>query len=584
MHVATIKRRHGEREYVSHLLRQSFREDGKVRHRTLGNLSHLPAEVIELVRQALRGEKAAAEERHADAGGAGVATSGSVGGIEVLRSLPHGHVAAVMGEAERLGFPAILGPACRERDLALALIVARVVRPGTKSATTRWWCHTTLGVDLGLERTGADDCYRAMDWLVERQDDIERELASRHLHEGGLVYYDVSGSYLEGRKCELGARGYSRDGKRGKLQVVYGIVADKDGRPVACRAHPGNTADPATLADAVGALRDSFGLQKVVVVGDRGMITQARIDVLKKLEGVEWITSLRSPQIAALVAHGAIQLSLFDEQNLAEIEHPDYPGERLVVCKNPALEDERARKREALLSSTEADLLKVAKMVESGRLKDPAKIGLRTGRVVNRHKMAKHFDLEITEGHFRYRRREEGVSQEAALDGIYVVRTRVAKDRLDAAGVVRAYKDLANVEKAFRSMKSVDLEIRPIHHRLAARVRSHLLICMLAYYLTWHLRRAWAPLTFTDENPPLRTDPVIKAERSSGAGRKASTGKTAAKEPAHGFGEVLEILATLTRNTLRLPGATEVEVLANPIPLQAKAFELLGVSIKTRLR
>lgn len=586
MHVATMKRRHGEREYVYHLLRQSFREGGKVRHRTLGNLSHLPPEVIELVRQALRGDATTATTG-VPAGGArspGAGAHGPAAGVEIIRSLPHGHVAAVMSASAQLGFPALLGPACTERDLALALIVARVVRPGSKAATSRWWRHATLGVDLCLERADADDCYRAMDWLLERQDAIERELAARHLEEGGLVYYDVSGSYLEGRNCELAARGYSRDGKRGKLQVVYGIVADKDGRPVACRAHPGNTADPATLAEVVRTLRGGFALEQVVVVGDRGMITQARIDALKRQDGVEWITSLRSPQIAALVAEGAIQLSLFDEQNLAEITHPDYPGERLVVCKNHALESERARKREALLCATEADLSRVAAMVEAGRLKDAAKIGLRAGRVVNRHKMAKHFDLQIADGSFSYERRDAQVLAEAALDGIYVVRTRVGKDRLDTAGVVGAYKDLAHVERAFRSMKSVDLEIRPIHHRLAGRVRSHLLICMLAYYLTWHLRRAWAPLTFTDETPPKRLDPVTKAKRSSAATTKASRGRTTDSEPAHSFGEVLEILATLTRNTLRLPGATEVEVLANPIPLQAKAFELLGATILTRLR
>jgi len=585
MHVATMRRRHGEREYVYHLLRQSFREGGKVRHRTLGNLSHLPPEVIELVRRALRGEEAA---RDGTASGGGSPPSAGArapeGGVEVVRSLPHGHVAAVMAEAQRLGFPELLGPACRERDLACALIVARVVRPGSKAATSRWWRHTTLGVDLGLARAGPDECYRAMDWLLSRQEAIEQQLAARHLEQGGLVYYDLSGSYLEGRLCELGARGYSRDGKRGKLQVVYGIVADREGRPVACRAHPGNAGDPATLAEAIRTLREGFGLARVVVVGDRGMITKARIEALRGLQGVEWITTLRPPQIAALVAQGAIQLSLFDQQNLAEIAHPDYPGERLVVCRNPLLEIERARKRDELLLATERDLAKVTAQVEAGRLKDPGKIGLRAGRVLHRHKMAKHFALQIAAGSFRYERRDTEVAAEAALDGIYVVRTCVGEDRLDAAGVVGAYKDLSHVERAFRSMKSVDLEIRPIHHRLAGRVRAHLLICMLAYYLTWHLRRAWAPITFTDEAPPKRVDPVAKAERSPAATRKARRGRTQDGEPAHGFGEVLDILATLTRNTLRLPGATEVEVLASPIPLQARAFELIGATIPTRLR
>ncbi|MEW6583443.1 MAG: IS1634 family transposase [Actinomycetota bacterium] len=574
MHVATIRRRHGEREYVSYLLRQSFREGGKVRHRTLGNLSHLPAEVIDLVRRALRGEPVA------DVPGGGGTT---LGAVEVARSLPHGHVAAVMSGARRRGLPEILGPACRERDLALALIVARVVRPGSKAATCRWWRHTTLGVDCGLERADADDCYAAMDWLLACQGDIEKRLAARHLAEGGLVYYDVSGSYLEGRTCPLGARGYSRDAKRGKLQVVYGLVCDAGGRPVAVRAHPGNAGDPATLAEAVRAVREQFGLSRVVVVGDRGMITQARIDALTAQAGVGWITTLRAPQIAALVAEGAIQMSLFDERGLAEITHPDYPGERLVVCRNPSLLAERARKRGELLAATEKDLARVAAQVAAGRLKDPGKIGLRAGRVLHRHKMAKRFVLDIAPGRFSYARKDDALAAEEALDGIYVVRSSVAEDELDAADLVRAYKDLSHVERAFRSLKSVDLEVRPIHHRLEDRVRAHLLICMLAYYLTWHLRRAWAPITFTDEARPTRKDPVAKAERSPAATRKARRGRTQDGQIAHGFREVLDILATLTRNTLRLPGAAEVEVLATPSPLQARAFELLGATIPARL-
>lgn len=581
MHVATIKRRHGEREYVSHLLRQTYRQGGKVRHRTLGNLSHLPLEVIELVRGALRGE--APGGAGPGAGGPAGESGVGAGAIEVSRSLPHGHLAAITGVAHRLGFPELLGPASRERDLACALICARVARPGSKAATARWWAHTTLGVDLGLERASPDDCYRAMDWLLARQGAIEAELAGRHLGEGGLVYYDLSGSYLEGRRCPLAARGYSRDGKRAKAQIVYGLLCDPEGRPVAVRAHPGNTADPATLGEAVEDLRGRFGLERVVVVGDRGMITSARIRALKGRGGVDWITALRAPEIKALAGAGAIQLSLFDEANLAEISSPDYPGERLVVCRNPALGAERARKRAELLAATEADLLRLQAQVEAGRLKDPAKIGLRAGRVADRFKMAKHFTLLIGEGRFSYARKTEQIAAEGALDGLYVIRTSLSAERLGAAAVVGAYKDLARVERAFRSLKSVDLEVRPVHHHLSERVRAHLLLCTLAYYLTWHLRRALAPLTFTDEQPPERADPVARAERSEAARAKASRGRTADGLVAHGFGELLDILGTLTRNTLRLPGAGEVEVMATPNPIQRRAFELLGFPIPQRL-
>jgi transposase len=565
MHVATTRRRHGDKEYTSHLLRQTYREGGKVRHRTLANLSYLPDELIEVLRRGLRGEAVGL---------------GSTAPVEVMSSTPHGHVAAVMGLAKALGLPDMLGPPGEQRDLALALIVARVIRPGSKAASARWWSRTTLAEDLGLQRAGPDECYEAMDWLVSRQGDIEAGLAGQHLVEGGLVYYDVSSSYLDGHHCELAARGYPRDpAGKGRYQIVYGLICDPEGRPVAIRAHRGNTADPSTLKDATDAIKDQFSLNKVVLVGDRGMITQARIEAIKALGDMDWITALRAPAIKDLVARQGFQPSLFDETNLVEIAHPDYPGERLVACRNPALGAERARKRSELLDATEADLAKVVSSIQARRLRRADKIGIRVGRILGRHKMAKHFDIDISEGALRYERKHEAISAEAALDGIYIIRTSVSSEVLSAPEVVAAYKALAQVEQAFRSLKTVDLELRPIHHRLADRVRAHLLICMLAYYLTWHLRRAWAPLTFTDEQAPTRTDPVAKAARSKSAATKASTGRTKDGLLAHSYGEILEILGELPRNVVKVADAAEVEVLTSPNTIQRRAFELLGLSI-----
>jgi hypothetical protein len=568
MHVATIRRRHGEREYTTHLLRQTYREGGKVRHRTLANLSYLPPELIELVRRGLRGE---------------VVATVPAGAVKVVSSAPHGHVAAVAAVARAVGLPELLGPPGRRRDLALALVVARVCRPGSKAATSRWWGRTTLAADLGITGADADDCYAAMDWLLDRQDAIEAGLAARHLGEGSLVYYDVSSSYLEGRHCELGSLGYPRDpGGRGRQQVVYGLICDRAGRPVGVRAHPGNTADPSTVAEVVEAIKHRFSLATVVLVGDRGMITASRIEALREAGGIDWITALRAPAIKKLVAAEGFQPSLFDHQDLAEITHPDYPGERLVACRNPALGAERARKREELLAATEAALARVAAQVQAGRLRRPEKIGVRVGRVLNRHKMGKHFAIEINEGSLRYERRTEAISAEAALDGIYVVRTSVGSSSLAAAEVVAAYKDLAHVEAAFRSIKSVDLEVRPVHHRLADRVRAHLLICMLAYYLTWHLRRAWAPITFADDQPPARTDPVAKAQRSGAAAAKAARGRSPEGLVVHSFGEIIDILGELPRNVVRIAGGPEIEVLTTPNPIQRRAFELLDVPIPQR--
>src|SRR6266567_3759193 len=478
VHVVTTRRHYKDKVYETTLLRRTYREGGKVKNETVGNLSHLPAEAIQAIRQILKGEQ--------------LVTAGSR--AEIGRSLPHGHAALVWAMARQLGLPALLGAAGRQRDLALALIVARVLRPASKLATTRWWHDTTLAADLGVADASTDEVYAAMDWLQGRQDHIERALARRHLEPGGLAYYDLSSSYVEGHHCQLAARGYSRDQKVGKDQIEYGLLTDPQGRPVAVEVLAGNTADPTAFTKVVERVRDRFGLKRLVLVGDRGMITSARVDALRELAGMGWITCLRAAQIRQLATDGPLQLSLFDEHNLAEISHPDFPGERLVCCRNPALAAERALKRAELLAATETELGKITRLVEGGKLKGAAKIGVRVGKVIGKFKVAKHFDLQIT--------------AEAALDGIYVIRTSVTAAKLDTPSVVEAYKRLANVERDFRSLKTVDLELRPIHHWLNGRVRAHVLVCMLACYLVWHLRHALAPLCFTDQTPPQRTDPA----------------------------------------------------------------------------
>lgn len=569
VHVARVVRKYKDREYVSHLLRRSYRDGGKVRHETLGNITALGDETIALVRASLRGEA------FAPAGEA----------VEIARSRPHGHVAAVWAQARALGLPGLLGPPGRERDLAVALVVARVCRPGSKLATTRWWADTTLAADLGVADAGTDQVYAAMDWLAGRQPRSEATLARRHLTPGGLVLFDLSSSYVEGRHNELAALGYSRDGRRGKPQITYGLVTDRDGRPVAVQVFPGDTADPSAFTAAVAKVRERFGLAEVVLVGDRGMITSARIADLKGLPGAGWITALRGPAIKQLADAGAVQLSLFDHTDLAEISHPDYPGERLVACRNPALAAERARKRHELLAATDAELDRIVASVAAGRLRDPAKIGVRVGRVVNKFKMAKHYHWTIADGHFSYQRRQDRIDAEAALDGVYLVRTSVAADQLTAGEVVEAYKRLRLVEASFRSLKTVDLELRPIHHRREQRVRAHVLICMLAAYLVWHLRRAWAPLTFTDEHPPDRRDqPVGKAERSPTARHKASTRRTSDGRATHSFQSLLDHLSTLTRNDVRIGGQpATIALLATPTTDQRRAFELLDSTIPLTL-
>jgi Transposase DDE domain len=564
VHVAVTRRHYKDRVYETTLLRRSYREDGKVRTETVGNLSHLPPELIELVRRGLAGERFVAAS-----------------GLEIRRSVPAGHVAAVLGVARALGLERLLDPRrSRERDLVLGMVVARVLAPASKLATARSLDATTLGATLGIGGAGEDELYAALDWLGARQARIERRLAARHLAPGGSVYVDLSSSVVTGRHNPLAAIGYSRDGKQGTLQIEYALLTDPDGRPVAVSVVPGNTADPSTMPATLATLRERFGLASVVLVGDRGMLTSARIETLR-VAGFDWVSALRGPAIARLAADGALQLGLFDERDLAEISHPDFPGERLVVCRNPALAAERARKRADLLAATETALAKVAARVEAGRLRGAARIGLATGRVVDRHKMAKHLALEITDDRLVFSRREDEIAAEAALDGLYVLRTSVPAERLPAPDVVRAYKRLARVERAFRTLKSPDLAIRPIHHWTEGRVRAHVFLCLLAYYLRWHLERAWAPLLFRDEEPPVTDDPVAPARRSEVALAKASRHALPDGTPAHSFRTLLAELATLTRNTVVLPGTTDeaaIEILATPTQLQARAFALLGLS------
>ena len=556
-----------ERTYERHLLRRSFRDGGKVRKETLANLSHLPPEAITAVRAVLAGQTLV----DADAA------------FEVTRSLPHGHAAAVHAMARRLGFPALLGPSGRDRDLAYALIISRVLRPASKLSTAGWWDDVTLGPDLGVAGAATDDIYAAMDWLRERQDDIEKELAARHLAEGGIAMFDLSSSWVEGRHCELAAYGYSRDGKRGKPQIEYGLLTDHEGRPVAVRVFAGNTADPKAFPEAVTAVREKFALEKMIMVGDRGMITSARIKDLRELEGMAWITCLRHPAIKKLMADGGpLQLSLFDEQDLAEITSGDFPGERLIACRNPYEARKRARTREELLAATEADLGKVAAQVAAGRVKDPDKIGIRAGKVISKRKVAKHFILDIGQQRITWRRNQASIDTEALTDGIYVIRTPVPAQTLDAAGAVAAYKDLARLERDFRHLKADDLDLRPIWHRLEDRVRAHVLICTLACYLTWHLRQAWAPLTYTDEHRPARANPVAPARRSPSASAKASSKTGPGRQPIRGFRDLIDHLATLTRDTITV-GGQPVAKLANPTPGQRRAFDLIGAPIPLTL-
>jgi len=568
MHVATTRRTYKDRVYESHLLRRTYREDGKVKHQTLANLSHLPSEAIEAVRRVLSGERLIADT---DA-------------ISITRSLPHGDGAAVLAMARRLGFDTLLGPPGQARNTALGLIIAQVLSPQSKACSATWFADTTFGVDLGLTGLHTDVLYDAMDYLLANKERIEKALIARHLGNDSYVYYDLSSSWVEGTKNELAAFGYSRDGKRGKRQVEYGVIATSAGLGLAVEIFAGNTSDPASFIEVAQGAKDRFGLDHVVFVSDRGMITSARIDALKQASGFGWVTAVRAPQIKELLVSGAIQPTLFDQVNLVEITCPEYPGERLVACRNPFLAASRSRKRQELLAATEQDLDKIVTSVNDRRLRAAEKIGLRAGKVLGRHKMAKHFDIQIAQDHFSYARKTESIEAEASLDGIYVIRTSEPVDVLSPQGAVATYKSLANIERNFRSMKTVDVNIRPIRHRLADRVRAHAFICLLAAHLVWHLRKAWAPLTFTDTQPPVRTDPVTPAKRSQSADIKCAARYRPDGQELRPFQGLLDHLATLTRNTCTVPGtSTTFDLLSEPTPTQKEAFELINTTIPLHL-
>jgi len=549
------------------LLREGYREGGKVKNRTLANLSSLSMEQVEALRAILRGEKLRPVAEL----------------FEIVASSHHGHVAAVRAALRGLGLASLIASRpSRERDLVCAMIAARILAPHTKLATTRWWHTTTLAADLGVADASEDELYEAMDWLLARQRAIERKLAKRHLAPGSLVLYDLSSSYFEGTTCPLARLGHNRDGKKGKLQVNYGLTTDRRGCPVAVEVFEGNTVDSATLAGQVEKLRTQLGVERLVLVGDRGMISQRAISQeLREIDGLAWITALKGERIRALVEQQGLQLGLFDERNLFEIVHPDYPGERLIACRNRELAKLRTHKRQALLEATAKQLDKVRAMVERGRLRGRGPIGVRVGKVVNQYKVAKHFALEIEDERFAFRQLEQQIAAEASLDGIYVIRTSVPAPEMDAPEVVRSYKALAQVERAFRSLKTVDLKIRPIHHRLADRVRSHILLCMLAYYVEWHMREAWRPLLFADEDQPAKAkrDPVAPAKRSRAAEEKASSHTLEDGTPVHSFQSLLEELAAIVRNTCRTKGAppdsATFELVTTPNATQRRALELL---------
>jgi transposase len=557
------------------LLREGWREGKKTHKRTIANISSWPAHKIEMLRRLLRDETLvpAAE------------------GFQIQRSLPHGHVAAVLGLLWKVGLDKlILSTTHKQKNLVLAMIVTRIIEPASKLATARGFglqtASSSLGQVLGIETADEEDLYGAMDWLLKRQVAIEKKLAKRHLAEGTMVLYDVTSTYFEGRSCSLAHFGHNRDGKKGKLQIAVGLLCNQQGCPIAVEVFDGNTGDPKTLGSQIQKVRDRFGLNSVVFVGDRGMLTEARIaEELNPVEGLDWITALRAPAIHALFQQGVLQPSLFDEMDLAEISSPEYPDERLIVCRNPLLAEERRRKRQALLEATEQELAKVVKATQRDkrRLKGADKIGVRVGKVLNRYKVGKHFRLEISEDSFRYERDEAKIALEAALDGIYVIRTSVPDNILDAQHAVRTYKNLSVVERAFRSMKSVDLKVRPIHHRLADRVRAHVFLCMLAYYVEWHMRKALAPMLFDDddkaEGEALRESIVAPARRSPKAERKARSKRTEEGLPVHSFQSLLKDLATITRNKVMVAGETFDEI-TMPTAVQKRAFDLLEISLK----
>jgi len=578
VHVATTKRKYKGKVYQSFLLRRSYRDGKKVKHETVGNLSHLPMHVIDLIRRALKGESFVCAEES----------------FECVRSLPHGHVVAVLGTLKKLGLDKIIASRrSRMRDLVMAMIVARIIDPRSKLAIARGLSEqtafSTLGEVLSVVSASEDELYAAMDWLLPRQNKIEEQLARRHLADGTLVLYDVTSSYFEGRTCPLAKLGHNRDGKKGKLQIVIGLLCSREGRPVAVEVFDGNTGDPTTVVPQIEKIRERFGLTRVVLVGDRGMITSARIrEDLATVEGLGWITAIRAPAIRTLLRKGAVERSLFDEVDLAEISSEDYPGERLIVCRNPLLAAERARKRKELLEATEQELEKivVATQRKSRRLKGEDKIALRVGKVRNKYKMGKHFELEITSDSFGYHRKVEQIAEEASLDGFYVIRTNVPAEELGPTETVTVYKGLSVVERAFRSMKTMDLKVRPIHHRLVDRVRSHVLLCMLAYYVEWHMRQALAPVLFDDHEreaaEQARRSIVAPAQRSKAAMRKASSKRCEDGSPVHSFQTLLADLATIVRNRVQPQGRSEstFELTTTPTAVQRQALDLLGVSLR----
>lgn len=577
VHVATTRRKYKGKVYQSHLLRRSYREGGKVKHQTLGNLSHLPPDLIDTIRRRLRGD----------------ITPGGSGGFEILRSFPHGHVAAVLATLRGIGLEGMIASRpSAQRTLVVAMIVARLISPRSKLATARGLSEETatssLGLELGIDPEDERALYEAMDWLLARQRRMENKLAKKHLGEGTLILYDVSSSFYTGTHCPLAQFGHNRDGNNGYPQIVYGLLCTAQGCPVAIEVFEGNTADPATLSAQVEKIRGRFGITQLVLVGDRGMITSKRIDEeLRGVEGLEWITALRADNIRKLVGQGVIEPSLFDTRDLMEVQSPEYPGERLVVCHNPLLAAERARKRIELLEATEKNLAVIAAATQRAKraLKGKDKIGVRVGKMINHYKVGKHFILDITEESFTYHRDEEKIAAEANLDGLYVIRTSVSEETLAAESTVRAYKDLSKVERAFRSLKTVDLKIRPIYHHLEGRVRAHVFLCMLGYYVEWHMREKLQSILFDDEDKAsaesLRSSIVAPAQRSARAKAKDRTKRTEDDLPVHSFQTLLADLATLAKNRVRTVGGSSCEfyMLTRPTELQRRAFELLGVSL-----
>ena len=557
-HVVTTTRKYKDRVYRTHLLRRSYRESGTVKNETLGNLSHLPDALVEIIRRSLQGETFVPLAQT----------------FEISRSRAHGHVQAVATAMQRLGFASLIASKpCRERDRVLAMVASRIVAPQTKLATTRWWHTTTLAEDFAVTDASEDDLYAAMDWLRQRQDTIEKKLAARHLSAGSLVLYDLTSSYFEGVTCPLA--------KRGTLQVNYGLLTDVRGCPVAVSVHEGNTADSTTFMPAVRRLRTDFGIERMVMVGDRGMISNKAIDEMREADGIGWITALKSASIRSLVEQGQLQLGLFDERNLFELSSPDYPGERLVACRNPELAKLRAHKREELLAATERNLAKIKARVDAAKLAGQDDIGVRVGKVVNQYQVAKHFELTIGAAAFTFQRKHDSIVAEAALDGIYIIRTSVGAAQMDAAACVRNYKALANVERAFRSFKTIDLKVRPIHHRTADRVRAHIFLCMLAYYVEWHMREAWRELMFadTDQQAKAARDPVAPAKRSKAALAKVARHSLDDDTPVHSLCTLMAELATIVRNTCQTRGSSDdaptFEIVTTANPEQARAIELL---------